>query len=112
MPLIILGLILIIAVVIYWVVANSNTDDGKVDTSPIKEHYSHVFEEKTDKARDAAQGVKDDLAKKIRKRAGIYDVDFDIEDDGYGESPSKNAEDNSIPFPDDVELAKKEHNIK
>lgn len=111
MPPIILGLILIIAVVIYWVVANSNTDDGKIDTRPIKEHYSHVFDEKTEKARHAAQDVKDDLARKIRKKAGIYDVDYDIEDDGYGESSSKNSEDNSIPFPDDVEKAKKDHNI-
>ena len=111
MPLIILGLILIIAVVVYWVVANSDTDDGKIDTRPIKEHYSHVFEEKSDKARDAAQGVKDDIAKKIRKRAGIYDVDFDIEDDGYGDSSEKAPDDNTVEFPSDVEAEKKKRNI-
>lgn len=111
MPLVILGIILIIAVVLYWVVSNSDTDDGKIDTSPIRDHYSHVFEEGSDKARNAARGVKDDLARKIRKKAGIFDVDYDIEDDGYGEPGSEDYTDNTIPFPKDVEKEKSKRDI-
>ena len=124
MPLIILGLILIIGIVIYWIVSNSNLDDGKIDTSPIREHYSHAFEEKAGKARGVAKDVADDLSKKIRKRAGIYDVDYDVEDDGYGNKSPDSSEnrgsaasnsqtkpsDNSIPFPRDVEREKRERN--
>ena len=125
MPLIILGLIVIIGIVIFWVVSNSDFEDGKIDTSPIKEHYSNAFGDKAEKAKGAAKDVADDLTKIIRKRAGIYDVDFDVEDDGYGNRGSSSSkagetvgtkaeegpEDNSIPFPTDVEREKRRRDI-
>ena len=119
MPLIILGLIVIIGIVIFWVVSNSDFEDGKIDTSPIKEHYSNAFGDKAEKAKGAAKDVADDLTRIIRKRAGIYDVDYDVEDDGYGNRGSNSAEneaatdseDNSIPFPTDVEREKRRRDI-
>ena len=107
MPLIILGAIVVIAIITYWYLGNQNSDDP-IDPRDIREKYSRAFEEK---AREIAKDVGGDVKKAVRKRAGIYDVDYDIEDDGYGESSSKNSEDNSISFPDDVEKAKKDHNI-
>ena len=102
MPLIILGLIVIIGIAFYWYIGNKNSDDP-VNPRDIGERVSYAAQEK-------AKDVKDDVAKKIRKRAGIYDVDYEVEDDGYGER-SSSEDDNTIPFPDDVERAKKKHNI-
>ena len=111
MPLIILGLIVIIGIVIFWLISNSDIEDGKIDTRPVRERYSHAFEDKAEKAKEAAKDVKDDVTKKIRKRAGIYEADYDIEDDGYGSSTSGESDDNTIPFPDDVEREKKKRDI-
>lgn len=102
MPLILLGLLLIVGVITYWYLVKQNSDEP-IDPRSMREHYSIVFDEK-------AEGIKEDVAKKIRKKAGIYDADFDIEDDGYGSS-SDSADDNTIRFPSDVERAKRKHDI-
>ena len=68
MPLIILGLIVIIGIIIFWVVSNSDFEDGKIDTRPVKERYSHAFEDKTEKAKEAAKDVKDDVEKEKKRR--------------------------------------------
>ena len=115
MPLIILGVIVIIAIVAYWYIGNQNSDDS-IDPRDIRERYSHAFEEK---AKNIAKDVGGDVKKAIRKRAGIFDVDYDVEDDGYGNSEKNNraktgkedSEDNTIPFPSDVEREKRRRDI-
>ncbi|MBP3895231.1 MAG: hypothetical protein J6D07_02065 [Mogibacterium sp.] len=107
MPLIILGAIVVIAIIIYWYIGNQNSDEP-IDPREIRDRYSHAFEEK---ARDIANGVGDDIKKSVRKRAGIFDVDYDVEDDGYGARDSKDPEDNTIPFPSDVEGEKRKRDI-
>ena len=103
MPLILLGLIVIIGIVVYWYIGNKNSDDP-ISPSDIGDRFSNAAQEK-------AADVKNEVVRKIRKRAGIYDVDYDIEDDGYGNSGRQDLDDNTIPFPSDVEQAKKRHNI-
>ena len=113
MPLIILGLLVIIGIAAYWYIGNQNSDDP-IDPREMRDRYSRVFE---DKAKDIAKDVGDDVKKAIRKRAGIFDVDYDVEDDGYGENAasdknsSRDANDNSIPFPSDVEREKRKRDI-
>ena len=103
MPLIILGVIVISGIVAYWFIGNQSSD-GPVSPRDFGDRVSSA-------AQDKAQGVKNEVAKKIRKRAGIFDVDYDIEDDGYG-AGSKDPDDNTIPFPSDVERAKRKRDIK
>ena len=98
MPLILLGLIVVISIATYWYIGKQNSDDP---LSP---------KDIGDRVSDVAQNKKREVAKKIRKRAGIFDVDYDIEDDGYGRS-SKDSGDNTIPFPSDVERAKRKRDI-
>lgn len=98
MPLIILGLLVVIGIIAYWFIGNSSSDKP-LTPRDIRERYTQPVKEK---AKDTAKEVKEDVAKKIRKRAGIYDADYDIEDDGYG---------NTIPFPSDVEREKKKRDI-
>ena len=92
MPLIILGLIVIIAIASYWYVSNKNSDEP-FDPRELGDKFSNA-------AQDKANEVKKEVAKKIRRRAGIYDVNYEVEDD-----------DNTIEFPSDVEKAKKDRNI-
>lgn len=99
MPLIILGIIVAIALFAYWYIGNQDGDEPE-DLRGVRERYSHAF---GDKAKDAGE----ELKKEIRRRAGIYDADFDVEDDGYGNS----GDDNTIPFPSDVEEEKRKRNI-
>ena len=92
MPLIILGLIVIISIAAYWYIGKQNSDEP-VSPRDIGGKFSNAAQEK-------AKDVRDDVAKKIRRRAGIYDVDYEVEDD-----------DNTIEFPSDVERAKRKRNI-
>lgn len=102
MPLIILGVLVISGIVAYWYIGNQNSDDP-VSPRDIGDRVSSAAQEK-------AQGVKNEVAKKIRRRAGIFDVDYDVEDDGYNGS-SKDHDDNTIHFPSDVERAKRQRDI-
>ena len=101
MPLIILGLIVIASIVAYAII--NGGDDGNEDTRSVRERYAHMFE---DRAKDATE----ELSKQIRRRAGIHDADFTVEDDGYG-GPAKDPDDNTIQFPSDVESAKRQRDI-
>ena len=92
MPLILLGLIVIIGIVAYWYIGKQNSDNP-LDPREVRERYSRSFE---DKAKD----VGDEVKKAVRKRAGIFDVDYDVEE-----------EDNTIPFPQDVEREKRKRDI-
>ncbi|MBQ6623831.1 MAG: hypothetical protein IJH57_04355 [Mogibacterium sp.] len=118
MPLIILGLLVVIGIVGYWYIGNQHSDDP-INPREVREHYSRAFEEK---AKDVAKDVGDGVKKAVRKRAGIFDVDYDVEDDGYGgkssssdsnshNEDSDNRDDNTIPFPQDVEREKCKRDI-
>ena len=87
MPLILLGLIVVISIAAYWYIGKQNSDDP---LSP---------KDIGDRVSDVAQNKKREVAKKIRKRAGIFDVDYEVE------------EDNTIPFPSDVEREKRKRDI-
>ena len=108
MPLIILGVIVIISIAAYWYIVNQNSDEP-IDPQEVRERFSHAFE---GRAKDIAKDVGDDVKKAIRKRAGIFDVDYDVEDDGYGNrSSSDNPDNNTIPFPADAENEKRRRGI-
>ncbi len=91
MPLIILGILVISGIAAYWYIGKQNSDDP-VSPRDIGDRVSSAAQEK-------AQDVKNEVAKKIRKRAGIFDVDYEVE------------EDNTIPFPSDVEREKRKRDI-
>jgi len=91
MPLIILGILVISGIAAYWYIGKQNSDDP-VRPRDIGDRVSSAAQEK-------AQDVKNEVAKKIRKRAGIFDVDYEVE------------EDNTIPFPSDVEREKRKRDI-
>lgn len=91
MPLIILGILVISGIAAYWYIGKQNSDDP-VNPRDIGDRVSSAAQEK-------AQDVKNEVAKKIRKRAGIFDVDYEVE------------EDNTIPFPSDVEREKRKRDI-
>lgn len=113
MPLIILGLLVILGIIGYWYIGNQNSDNP-IDPHEVREHYSRAFE---DKAKTVAKDVGDEVKRVVRKRAGIFDVDYDVEDDGYGGHPGthegadKEPDDNTIPFPSDVEREKQKRDI-
>ena len=76
-----------------------------MDIRDLREDVSRAF---GDKARD----IGDDIKKAARKRAGIFEADYDLEDDGYGNSDKdKDKDDNTIPFPEDVEKEKRKRDI-
>ena len=91
MPLIILGILVISGIAAYWYIGKQNSDNP-VSPRDIGDRVSSAAQEK-------AQDVKNEVAKKIRKRAGIFDVDYEVE------------EDNTIPFPSDVEREKRKRDI-
>ena len=91
MPLIILGILVISGIAAYWYIGKQNSDDP-VSPRDIGDRVSSAAQEK-------AQDVKNEVAKKLRKRAGIFDVDYEVE------------EDNTIPFPSDVEREKRKRDI-
>lgn len=91
MPLIILGILVISGIAAYWYIGKQNSDDP-ISPRDIGDRVSNAAQEK-------AQGVKNEVARKIRKRAGIFDVDYEVE------------EDNTIQFPSDVEREKRKRDI-
>ena len=108
MPLIILGLLFIIGIVAYWFFNSYGSDELPPDARSLREHYSNAAQ---DKAREVAEDVKGEVMRRIRKRAGIHEVDYTVEDDGYGESGSDASTDNTIHFPSDVEDEKRKRDI-
>ena len=93
MPLILLGLIVVIGIVIYALIMYGNSDDEEIDTRPVRERYSHVFD-KMDKVKDRVKGN------------ASYTVVAD--DDGNSEAGSS---DGMMHFPDDAEVEKRKRNI-
>ena len=116
MPLIILGLLVVIGIIAYWFIGNQNSDKP-VNPHDIEDKISSAVHSK-------AKDIKDDLTKRIRRRAGIYDIDYDVKDDGYGnssdsepitsnsKSKAQDADNNTIPFPEDAEREKRRRDIK
>ena len=88
MPLILLGLIVVIGIVIYALIMYGNSDDEEIDTRPVRERYSHVFD-KMDKVKDRVKGN------------ATYTVVDDNDDNSDG----------MMHFPDDAEVEKRKRNI-
>ena len=94
MPLIILGLLVIVGIVLYALVRYGQSED--VDTRPVRERYSHVFE-KIDETID-----------KFKNDGANYTV-IDDEEDEDGTSDEDGS--HTIHFPDDAESEKIKRNI-
>lgn len=99
MPLIILGLIVIIAIVIYALVMYGNS--GEKDSRTVRERYPHVFEkfdEKFDKMKN--------------KGANYTVVEDDEDDDDDDDDPGSNGGGHTMYFPTDAEVEKRKRNIR
>ena len=91
MPLILLGLLVIIGIVIYALIIYGNSDD-EVDTRPVRERYSHVFD-------------------RFRRGANYTIIDDDEEDEDDDKPDAGKGDGHTMFFPTDAEVEKRKRNI-
>lgn len=90
MPLILLGLLVIVGIVIYALIIYGNSDE-EIDTRPVRERYSHVFE-------------------KFRQGANYTIIDDDEVEDS-NEISAGGDDGHTMYFPTDAEVEKRKRNI-